>query len=91
MANMFEVVEAKHEFKRFIRKEAGFPQSLYRRKCDVDAENCCGGEGSTCAPADAPEDFEELLKRFCQEYGYDYEALVDVATGWINALEQEIP
>lgn len=79
-----------HKFKRFVRNR-GYPKSLYLQKCAVNRADVCGGEGHTCAPDKAPEDFDQLIQEFSEKNGYDSEEIVELSSRWITDLEQDIP
>jgi hypothetical protein len=88
--NGYTIKGVHHEFKRFVRKQ-GLPRSLYEDRCEKHRDDVCGGKGETCAPDDAPETFDKLLKQFCEEHGHDCEHIRPAAQEWIADLKQELP
>lgn len=82
--------QIKRQLKHFTHK-TGLPKTVYDKRCRRGRADVCGGQGNTCAPEDAPEDFDELLERFCDEYGYNYGKLSPVPTAWKNEIADLLP
>lgn len=81
------------DFEKFVR-DTGLPETVYEARCNIDASDVCGGEGNTCAPEDAPSDWETVIDEFREQFGYDQFNVSELRRELAEAItkqEQRIP
>lgn len=84
----------RNEIKKNLRKFVGgnyLPKSVYQERCDVEADNCCGGKGKTCAPEDVPDTWHDLIDEFVGEHHYGRSEIVPIVDSISDELEQSVP
>ena len=82
--------EVKRKFKNFVGGNY-LPKSVYEKRCNVEAKDCCGGKGNTCAPEDVPETWHDLIDEFAEKHDYDTSEIAPVIDSIFDELEQRLP
>lgn len=88
--NPVERKEIEQRFKNFVGSSY-LPRELYEERCNVDAEDCCGGKGNTCAPDHVPETWDDLIEKFADKTEYTCSQIESVVKSISDELENRVP